>query len=261
MSTTRLRSRPAPATEGASEPWLNSAVILVAHGDRGAERANEALHAHAAGLVQATPGLMVEVGILNGSPRLEDAVEKVRHCGQVHVFPLLMSEGYFTDTVIPDRLARGLCGERFVLHRPLGRSPKLTDLAVEEGLKGCRVLRVRPGEVTVLLAGHGAKSNTRARLAIEAHADEMRRRSVFATVETAYLEEPPFLPDVLDCLAGPAVMIGMFASEGLHAGEDLPAAMEHAQGVQAYYTGAIGAHPKVGEIVAGAIERFGADAI
>ncbi len=229
------------------------ALILVAHGDRGGEGSNGALHAHAARLSRAAPELAVEVGLLNGSPRLEDVAAKHQHCDKIHVFPLLMSEGYFTDTVIPDRLGRSRCSERFVVHRPLGSLPELTELVAQEALAGCRRLGHRPEEVTVLLAGHGAKSNTRARLAVEAHACGLRVRGAFSAVKTAYLEEAPFLPDVLESLAGPTVLIGMFASDGLHAGEDLPVAVQQFAGFPVCYTGAIGAHPQVSDIVAGAI--------
>ena len=49
---------------------------------------------------------------------------------------------------------------------------------------------------------------------------------MFSAVTTAYLEEPPFLQDMMGRLDGPTVVVGMFASDGLHAGEDLPEAME-----------------------------------
>lgn len=253
MSTTRLHSRPAPATEGAGLRADGSALILVAHGDRGGDRSNGALRAHAARLAQSAQWPAVEIALLSGAPRLEDAVENLRHFDHIHVFPMLMSEGYFTDTVIPDRLGRGTGSERFVLHRPLGRSAELTRLATDEALKGCSALGFASGEVTVLLAGHGAKSNSRARLAIEVHASEMRSAGIFSAVATAYLEEPPFLQDMMGRLEGPTVVVGMFASDGLHAGEDLPEAMEQSLRAPAYYTGAIGAHPKISDIVAHAV--------
>ncbi len=225
-------------------------MILVAHGDRGGEGANGALHAQAERLSRTVCGRDVVVGLLNGHPSLEDAVARVRHCARVDVFPLLMSEGYFTDTVIPSRLDPGAPAERFVLHRPLGCAQALTSLVEDEALAGALKLGFSPKDVTVLLAGHGAKSNTRARLAIEVHADRLRHRAVFGRIDTTYLEEPPFLADALAGLTGPTVVVGMFISDGLHAAEDVPEAMRRAVHVPAFYTGAIGAHPAVSKIVA-----------
>ena len=107
MSTTRSHFRPAPATEGPAARPDGAALILVAHGDRGGDRSNGALRAHAARLAKSAQWPAVEIALLSGAPRLEDAVAKLRHFDHIHVFPLLMSEGYFTDTVIPDRLGRG----------------------------------------------------------------------------------------------------------------------------------------------------------
>lgn len=258
MSTTRSRSRRAPAIEARAPGAGGAALILVAHGERGGAGDNGTVRAHAERLAQSAPFRHVGVGLLNGRPGLDDALAGAGSCEAVHVFPFLMSEGYFTDTVIPQRLRSGRSPRRCILHRPLGVSRALTPLIADQARRGGEELGVAAHDLSVLLAGHGAKSNRRAREAVELHADALRRTADVATVATAYLEEAPFLEDALRDLTAPTVVVGMFMSGGLHAGEDVPRAMRRAARVPAYYTGAIGAHWSVSDIVACEVERHAA---
>lgn len=233
------------------------ALILAAHGERGGERSNASLHAHAERLSRAVPLLRVEVGLLRGSPTLEEALGKVRSCARVHLLPFLMSEGYFTDKVIPSRLPSSGAGERLVLHAPLGLSKALGALAGREAGKCAERLGLRARQASVLVAGHGAKSNRRAREAIEAHAEALRRSGAFAEVGAAFLEEPPFLDEALSSLSRPGVVAGMFVSDGLHAGEDIPRAIERSAKLPVAYTGALGAHPGICRIILEALAARG----
>lgn len=255
MYTTRSRSRPAPATECARPRPATTAAILVAHGDRGGDGSNGAVKAVAARLVRDLPLKDVAVGLLNGDPSVEDAVASVSACDRVHVFPFLMSEGYFTDNVIPVRLQAASSGQRFILHRPLGTSAALTGLIEREARKGAASLGVPVEDVAVILAGHGAKSNARARQTIELHAEALRDAAEFSSVKAVYLEEAPFLEHAFDGLAHPSVVVGMFISDGLHAGEDVPEAIQRLAQMPAHYTGAIGTGTGISDIVAWELMR------
>jgi sirohydrochlorin ferrochelatase len=79
---------------------------------------------------------------------------------------------------------------------------------------------------TVLLVAHGSSKDDASRQAALAVATEIEREGRFAGVETAFLEEPPFLDEALRTVPGPAVVIGLFVGEGMHGGEDLPRAVE-----------------------------------
>ncbi|MGI9416135.1 MAG: CbiX/SirB N-terminal domain-containing protein, partial [Hyphomicrobiales bacterium] len=161
-------------------------------------------------------------------------------------------------TVIPERL--GIAGRargdrRFVLHSPLGLSDAVTALVARVARVAAREHGVSAPDSTVLLVGHGAKSNGFARDAIEAHARRLTARGYFGRVETAYLEEPPFVADRAALIARPAIAVGMFVSDGLHAGEDVPLILEAATGGPIPYSGAIGAHAGISEIVAAEVLR------
>ena len=78
--------------------------------------------------------------------------------------------------------------------------------------------------------------------------------SPFARVETAFLEEAPFVTDALSNYDGTSVVAGFLTGEGLHAGEDVPEAIRDS-GARALYTGPIGGHPRVPDLIASAVHQ------
>lgn len=247
MFITRSHSQPEPATDRVS------ALILVAHGDRGGEGDNQAVLEHAARVKRSAPLWEVKAGVLNGSPSLEDALAGVAAFNRIHILPMLMSEGYFTETVIPSRLkAATKSGElnQPIVHPAIGVSDAVSDLVARLAAEGAAKIGCRSAAITVLLAGHGARTNSRARQAIEEHAQALRAKRTFARIDAAYLEEGPFLADAIRGLNRPTVVIGMFISDGLHAGEDTPALLRQAPTDRVHYTGAIGAHPALSDLIA-----------
>lgn len=231
-------------------------MILVAHGDRGGTGDNSALARHAAELSRMLPVGRVEHALLNGSPGLEQVLARMDRGTRVHIYPMLMSDGYFTDTIIPARLAaagRAGSANGSVVHPPFGLAPALAGLIARLAGEAAAQLGTGPHDTSVLLVGHGATNNPRARAAVELQAGNLRQLAAFAHVATGFLEEPPHLDDALARLDGPVAVVGMFAGDGLHAGEDVPATLQRASGIEAHYTSAIGAHPLACEIIAGAI--------
>ena len=81
----------------------------------------------------------------------------------------------------------------------------------------------------------------------------MAAASPFKAIDVAFLEEEPFVEPVLAVTKAPTVVAGFFFGDGLHAGEDVPAAIRET-GAQAIYAGSIGASRRIPELIAGAID-------
>jgi len=206
------------------------------------------------------PEWEVRTGVLNGIPSFEDALNETGGFDGVHILPLMMSEGYFTETVIPSRLSANGAGggwRQVTMHAAIGVSSAVADLAARMACDGAAKLAITPRQVAVLLVGHGARTNERARQTIEQHARTLRAKRIFDRVDTAYLEEPPLLQDAMHGLTQATVAVGMFISDGLHAGEDVPALLKQAPCNAVHYTGAVGAHPAMSEIIAREVVGLG----
>lgn len=237
---------------------LHKAVgaIVVGHGERGRDFSNAILRGHAKAVGDALPAIPVAAGVLSGLPTVEAALAKVANSGArtILVYPYFMAAGFFVGTKIPKRIAEaGFAGRCRVL-APLGADPGLPPLIMRKAIDVAETQLEKPAsQCRLLLAGHGSKVSRASAEATEAVATELRAAGRFASVVTAFLEEAPFLTDVVAADAKPTVIVGFFNGDGLHAGEDVPEAMADAIGPVAY-TGAIGGMPEVAGLIANAIE-------
>lgn len=158
---------------------------------------------------------------------------------RVFIVPLFISDGYFTEEVIPREL--GFCAKgRKEFHRtqqrgsqtlhycgPVGTHDSMTAVllarAKEVVEKHPFPRAPRPDETTLFIAGHGTGNNENSRKAIERQVELIRAQKVYAGVHPIFMEEEPRIGD---CYAiaqtKNIVMVPFFISDGLHSYEDIP---------------------------------------
>lgn len=237
-----------------SVPGFKVAAVLASHGDRGEGERNVTLLAHAE-QVRALIGLAtVTAGVLKGEPPIEEALSaaKASGAGVIVVYPLFMADGYFTRTVLAERIrVAGLEGASRVL-APLGLDPALPQLMLDDALKAAQGAGIDPARARLLVVGHGSKFGPASAEATQRAAAALEAAGGFATVATAFLEEAPLLADALADAARPTVVSGFFYGDGMHAGEDVPGAIRDAH-ADAIYAGSVGSSRRVAEVIAAAI--------
>ncbi len=146
---------------------------------------------------------------------------------EVYVVPNFISEGYFTQTVIPRELElSGRCTERvsgqvWNYCDPVGSHPMMTDLLLQ------RAHDVAPGvpegETTLLIVAHGTSLNDNSAVAAKREAEKLRELNCFAAVLNLYMEEPPLVADWAKLTdTRHVVVVPFFVSDGLHSYEDIP---------------------------------------
>lgn len=230
------------------------ALVLAAHGDRGGDAPNERLFAHADVLSERHDFACVATGVLNGEPALEDALAQADACGakQIVIYPMFMSAGYFVKTVLADRVAAAALKTPAGIMQPLGLDKRLALLMLENSLRATKSANLEPAGARLLIVGHGSRDGTENAEATRRAARLLSPHSPFARVETAFIEETPFVADALRNYDGTSVVAGFLTGEGLHAGEDVPEIIRES-GARALYTGPIGGHPRVPELIASSI--------
>jgi sirohydrochlorin cobaltochelatase len=198
----------------------NAALLLIAHGSARYPDAAETLHRHAAALRADGTFRQVEVGLLNGAPSAAGSLARI-DAPEVRVVPFFMEAGYFTQEAIPRALGSD---PRVRLCPPVGTHDGMAGLIERQALAACASMGVPSREAAVLVAGHGSASAPGRTLALHEHAARAGWTPLFARVDSACLEEPPFLADALRSLRRhPVVVIGFFAGAGRHARDDVPA--------------------------------------
>jgi hypothetical protein len=83
-------------------------------------------------------------------------------------------------------------------------------------------------------------------------ADAIARTCSFQCVAVSFLEEPPFLEDALAGDHPPTIVSGFFFGDGLHAGEDVPAAIS-VTGARAVYAGPVGSSGGIPALISRAL--------
>ncbi len=182
--------------------------------------------------------------------------------------PNFISEGYFTQTVIPRELELNgpvttrANGQSWIYCEPVGNNPIVTELLLARAHEIAP--DAEPTETALLIVAHGTELNDNSAIAAKREADRIRARGEFASVGNAYMEEPPLIAD-WDRLtnATNVIVVPFFIADGLHSYEDIPKLLGidcHETDVFAknpyrlrdrslYYARSIGTDPKFADII------------
>jgi sirohydrochlorin cobaltochelatase len=206
-----------------------SALLIVAHGSTVNPDSSAPTLAHAAEIRRRTVFADVECAFWKEEPSLRDALflfdpEAVP---EVYVVPNFISEGYFTQTVVPrelelnGRITKRSNGQIWRYCEPVGNHPLMTELL----LKRARNIApdAVPSETSLLIVAHGTDLNENSAVAAKREAEKIRALSKYATVLNVYMEEPPLVSDWRKLAETPnVIVVPFFISDGLHSYEDIP---------------------------------------
>jgi sirohydrochlorin cobaltochelatase len=146
---------------------------------------------------------------------------------EVYVVPNFISEGYFTQTVVPrelvldGRITRRSNGQIWKYCDPVGNHPLMTELL----LKRARDIapEATPAETSLLIVAHGTDLNENSAVAAKREAEKIRALGKYPTVLNVYMEEPPLVSDWRKFTETPnVIVVPFFISDGLHSYEDIP---------------------------------------
>lgn len=200
---------------------------------------------------------------------------------EVYIVPDFISEGYFTQDVIPRELQ--LEGNTTVrdgktLHYclPVGVHPSMTGLILRRAKEVAP--DADPADTTLIITGHGTGLNQNSTKAIRDQADFIAASGAgYALVTDAYMEEQPFIAE-WDKMADTAnvVIVPFFISDGLHSFQDIPVLLglekevgpaasqtdvfrhnpNKLRGKNLYYSSAIGTEPLMADVILDQVSDF-----
>lgn len=237
MSGTRSHSPKAPATE----------ALIVAHGQPSDPDPAEAEIAALARRVAALLSGTHVRGVTLAAPGSLDRA--LAACGAPPViYPLFMSDGWFTAQALPGRL-NGSAGP---VLRPLGLDPALAGLAADI-VAGAAAARGWSSEaVTLVLAAHGSGRSPNAARATRLFADRLSGRLPLRSIRIGYVEEPPPIAEAAQGAGEASICLPFFAAGGGHVQDDVPEELAKA-GFAGVVLDAIGLAPDVPALIAAAI--------
>lgn len=199
---------------------------------------------------------------------------------EVYVVPDFISEGYFTQDVIPRELqlsgpSTEVRGKTFHYCLPVGVHRSMTDLIVKRAHEVAP--QVDPAKTTLIITGHGTGLNQNSTKAIRDQVDLIAATGIYAAVLDAYMEEPPFIADWDQMSPTPnVIVVPFFISDGLHSFQDIPVLLgiesevgaaasqrevfrqnpHHLRGKTLYYTSAIGTERLLADVILDQVSDF-----
>src|SRR5438046_1078235 len=196
--------------------YSSSALLIVGHGSTVNPDSSTPTLAHAAEI--RSRKIFAEVGCAfwKEEPSLRDAIflfdaEAIR---EVYVVPNFISEGYFTQTVIPrelelnGRLTKRSSGQVWKYCEPVGNHSMMTELLLKRA--GEVAHDANPAETSLLIVAHGTDLNENSAVAAKREAENIRCLAKYAAVLNVYMEEPPLVSDWRTLATTPNVVVVRF---------------------------------------------------
>jgi len=205
------------------------ALLIVAHGSTVNPDSSAPTLVHAAEIRRRKIFADVECAFWKEEPSLRDALFLFdpESIGEVCVVPNFISEGYFTQTVIPRELelngatTKRSNGQIWKYCDPVGNHAAMTELLL--GRASEVAPGVDPAETSLLIVAHGTDLNENSAVAAKREAEKIRALGTFAEVLNVYMEEPPLVSDWRKLTkTRNVVVVPFFISDGLHSYEDIP---------------------------------------
>jgi len=206
---------------------------------------------------------------------------------RVFIVPLFISEGYFTEEVIPRELglrrndqpdfprAQQRGTQTIYYCGPVGTHDSMTNVLLARAREIVAKYPVprapKPNQIALFIAGHGTGSNENSRQAIERQVQLIGEQNLYAEVHAVFMEEEPRIGDCYRLArARNIVLVPFFISDGLHSYEDIPVMLgEPEETVQSrlesgqptwrnptekneklvWYTSAVGSEPRISDVI------------
>ena len=256
----------------------DAGLLIVGHGSTVNPDSSAPTLAHAAEIRRRNLFAEVQCAFWKEEPSLRDArfLFDPATIREVEVVPNFISEGYFTQTVIPRELelsgkvTRRENGQVWNYGEPVGNHPLMTDLLMH------RAREIAPNipenMTSLLIVAHGTDLNENSAVAAKREAEKIRSLGRYANVLNVYMEEFPLVSDWRVLTSTPnVVVVPFFISDGLHSYEDIPVLLGIADGKSApslqrgsdifgrgpfqiddralFYASSIGTDPRIADII------------
>jgi sirohydrochlorin cobaltochelatase len=242
-------------------------LIIIGHGSHLSADSSAPVYRHAAAIRRLGVFHEVRECFWKEEPSMREVFDLVE-ADVVYVVPLFISEGYFTEEVIPREL--GLNGPapsttarsgRIVHYcAPVGTHPWMTRMILQRAEETAGLSDAEAREAGLIIIGHGTERNSNSAEIIYRVTQGAREAGLFGRVETGFLDQEPGVADVLAGMADRrVVLVPFFIAEGWHTQETIPddlglnrpavAPVTELQGRLVHYAAPVGTFPEVADII------------
>jgi sirohydrochlorin cobaltochelatase len=236
------------------------ALVIVGHGSHLNEDSSLPVYEHAGRIRETGEFDEVVECFWKEEPSMRHVLDTVES-EEVYVVPAFISEGYFTQQVIPRELGlegavtrKGYKTVRYA--GPLGTFEGMPDVILER-VKDLMRGRETSGRTALVLLGHGTDLNKNSGGVMYLNAGRIRERNLYDLVEVGFLDQDPEIGAVVESVAASnVILIPLFIAEGWHTRETIPHDLGLAGEVTVredktiFYGDPVGTHPSMANLIA-----------
>jgi sirohydrochlorin cobaltochelatase len=269
------------------------ALLIVAHGSHLNPESSTPTYRHADTVRDSGAFDEVVTAFWKEEPSFREALRTI-DAEEVYVVPMFVSEGYFTEQVIPRELrleewdvaeweSDGTSATHATLRAtdvgktihycgPVGTHDAMTDVIVRRAETVTGDPNVGEG-FGLAVVGHGTERNENSAKAIQYHADRIEASGRFDEVMAVFMDEEPEVDDVATLFStDDVVVVPLFIADGFHTQEDIPEDMgltddyregydvpAEVEGRRIWYAGAVGTEALMADVVLERAAEAGAD--
>ncbi len=274
---------PASARHFPSMPFVpkpQSALLIVGHGSTENPDSSAPYFDHAEEIRSRKVFAEVHCCFWKEEPSMREALYMI-DSEEVYVVPDFISEGYFTQDVIPRELqltgpTSRVKGKLLHYCLPVGVHASMTGLILRRAREVAP--DVDPAASTLIITGHGTGLNPNSAKAIRDQVNLIAASGAgYAAVLDAYMEQAPLIADWDQLSLAPnVIVVPFFISDGLHSYQDIPVLLgienevgsaasqrdvfrqnpHHLRGKTLFYSSAIGTERLLADVILDQISDF-----
>ncbi|MDH4470033.1 MAG: CbiX/SirB N-terminal domain-containing protein [Verrucomicrobiae bacterium] len=259
--------------------YSNSTLLIIGHGSTTNEDSSEPTQLHADKLRKRALFKEVRTAFWKEEPSMREVLYGIT-TPEVYIVPNFISEGYFTQKVIPRELE--LTGkitlrdtQRLYYCDPVGTHPSMTEVILKRAQETAPNVPLE--KTTLFIVGHGTNLDANSAKAARDQVAHIKKMNLYGEVLSAYMEEPPLINDWWTMATQPHVMVvPFFISDGLHSYQDIPVLLGieketgpaasqsevfrrnpyHLHEKTLYYTSSIGTEPMMVKVILDQVAAF-----
>ena len=219
------------------QSFSDAALVLLGHGSTQNAESSAPVYQHGAELRRRGLFAAVQEAFWKQEPQIKNVLAAIS-APRVFIVPLFISEGYFSEEVIPRELGFSLSDDpksritqlaSGLTHycKPIGTHDSMTDLLLARSRETVEKFPFprapKPKDITLFIAGHGTERSENSRKAIERQVELIRAKNLHAAIHAIFMEETPRIAECYQLAQTRNIVIApFFLSDGMHTQEDIP---------------------------------------
>jgi sirohydrochlorin cobaltochelatase len=243
------------------------ALVIIGHGSHLNADSSAPVYRHAEAIRRTGVFSEVRECFWKEEPSMREVFDLVE-AEEVYVVPLFISEGYFTEEVIPRELGLSgpapsvteKLGKTIRYCGPVGTHPSMAAMILRRAEETAGLSHEQARGAGLIIIGHGTERNSNSAEVIYRVTREAEAAGVFGHVRTGFLDQEPGVGDVLESMEERRmVLVPFFVAEGWHTQETIPddlginrpavSSVTEKDGRAIFYAAPVGTFPEVAEIV------------